>query len=120
MVLYTRWTLLNPNFNLGQNVIIFWVGNSSSSLADNREKYILVIDEGSTQGLDDTAITTKAEYSINLSQNYNKTISIVFMQYFKNVTAGNKKTRIKWVCIWFFLSFVILLMLMILWRFTNI
>lgn len=43
----------------------------------------MVIDEGSTQGLDDTAITTKAEYSINLSQNYNKTISIVFMQYFK-------------------------------------
>lgn len=83
MVLYTRSTLLNPNFNLGQNVIIFWVGNSSSSLADNREKYILVIDEGSTQGLDDTAITTKAEYSINLSQNYNKTISIVFMQHFK-------------------------------------
>lgn len=80
-----------------QNVIISWVGNCSSSLADNREKYILVIDEGSTQGLDDTAITAKAEYSINLSQNYNKTISIVFMQYFKNVTAGNSfgKTLIK-------------------------
>ena len=43
----------------------------------------MVIDEGSTQGLDDTAITTKAEYSINLSQNYNKTISIVFMQLFQ-------------------------------------
>ena len=45
------------NGKFGKNVIIFGVENSSSMHTDNRKKDILVLDEGSSQGLDYTIIT---------------------------------------------------------------
>ena len=63
----SRSLFLFPNFNWGQNVIIFGVDNSSSVHIDNKKKYILVLGKGPTQGVDDTTVTA-AEYSINFSR----------------------------------------------------
>ena len=42
---------------------------SSSVLhIDNNGKYILILGEGSTQGLDDTTLTVEAKYPINFIQ----------------------------------------------------
>ena len=40
----------------GKNVIIFGVDMSSSVHVDSKKKYILILGEGPTQGLDDTAL----------------------------------------------------------------
>ena len=60
-----------PNFDWGKNVI-FGVDNSSSVHIDNNKKNILGLGKGLTQGLDDTKITTEAEYSINFSRSERK------------------------------------------------
>ena len=39
---------------------------------DNKEKYILIIGKGPTQGLDDTTLTVVAQYSINFSRSNRK------------------------------------------------
>ena len=41
---------------------------SSSVHIDNKEKYILIFDEGPTQGLDDITLTTEVKYPINFTQ----------------------------------------------------
>ena len=41
---------------------------SSSVHVDNKGKYILIVGEGPTQGLDDTTLTAEAKYSINFSR----------------------------------------------------
>ena len=41
---------------------------SSSAHIDNRNKDILILGEGSTQGLDDTIVTAEAKYPINFTQ----------------------------------------------------
>ena len=46
--------------------------SSSSVHLDNSKNDILVLGEGPTQGLDDTTITTEAEYSINVSRSQRK------------------------------------------------
>ena len=38
---------------------------SSSVHIDNKNKYIVVLAEGQTQGLDDTILTAEAKYPIN-------------------------------------------------------
>ena len=48
-----------------KNVIIVGVDMSSSVHADNKEKDILILGEGPTQGLDDTTSTAEAKYFIN-------------------------------------------------------
>ena len=40
----------------GRNCIIFGVDMSSSVLVDNKKKYILILGEGPTQGLDGTTL----------------------------------------------------------------
>ena len=40
---------------------------SSSMHVDNKNKYILVLGESPTQGLDGTTITAEAKYSINFT-----------------------------------------------------
>ena len=47
---------------MGKNVIIFGADLSSSVHIDNKFKYILMLDEGPTQGLDDTTLTAEAKY----------------------------------------------------------
>ena len=41
---------------------------SSSAHIDNKVKYILILGEGPTQGLDDTTLTVEAKYPINFTQ----------------------------------------------------
>ena len=48
----------------GKNVIILGAGMSSSVYIDNKNKNIFILDEGSTQGLDDTTLEAEAKYSI--------------------------------------------------------
>ena len=55
-----------------KNVFIFGVENSSSVLAANNKRYILVLGEVPTIGLDDTTITAEASYSINFSRSNRK------------------------------------------------
>ena len=77
-----------PDGSLGKNVIIFGVYNSSSVHADNKKKNIIVLGEGPTQGLCNTAITAEAKYSISftvsgkrflLSLHYNGSNSFLFV-----------------------------------------
>ena len=55
-----------PGGGFGQNVLIFGADMSSSAQIDNKEKDILVLGKGSTQGLEHT-LTAKKMYSINFS-----------------------------------------------------
>ena len=59
------------NFDFGKN-FIFGVDNSSSTHADNRRKDILVLGEGRTLGLDNSAITARAKYFSNFTPSQNK------------------------------------------------
>ena len=53
---------------MGKNVISFRADMSSSSHIDNKNKDILILGEGATQGLDDSALTAKAKYPLNFAQ----------------------------------------------------
>ena len=56
----------------GRNCIIFGVDMRSSVPVDNKKKYILIFDEGPTQGLDGIILTAEKKYLINLTKNNNK------------------------------------------------
>ena len=43
----------------GRNCIIFWVDMTSSVHVDNKKNNILVLGEGTTQGLDGTTLTAE-------------------------------------------------------------
>ena len=45
---------------------------SSSVHADNKNKYILILGKGQTQGSDNTTLAAEAEYSINFSRSEKK------------------------------------------------
>ena len=53
---------------MGRNVIIFGADMASSVHIDNKEKYILILGEGPTQGLDDTTSTAEAKYPLDFTQ----------------------------------------------------
>ena len=53
---------------MGKNVIIFGADMNQSVHIDNKNKDILILGEGPTQGLDDTTETTDAKYPINFTQ----------------------------------------------------
>ena len=53
---------------MGRNVIIFGADMSSSIHVDSKNKNILILCEGPTEGLDDTALTAEAKYPINFTQ----------------------------------------------------
>ena len=53
---------------MGKNVIIFEADMNSSVYIVNKGKDILIIDEGPTQGLDDTTLTVEAIYPVNFTQ----------------------------------------------------
>ena len=72
-----------PGSGFGQNVLVFGVDMSSSYHIDSKEKNILVLGKGSTQGLEHT-LTAEKMHSINftvtnkkicLSLHYNRTNS---------------------------------------------
>ena len=52
-----------PNFDRGENVIIFGADMSSSVHANNKNKDILILGKGQTQGSDSNTLTSEAEYS---------------------------------------------------------
>ena len=58
-----QFSLLHGEWSL--NAIIFGVDNSSSVHADHRKQYILVLGEGTTDGLDYAIIIAEAKYFIN-------------------------------------------------------
>ena len=51
--------------SMGKNVFIFVADMNSSVHTDNKNKDILILGEGTTQGLDDTTLTAKAKYYVN-------------------------------------------------------
>ena len=57
-----------PDGTIGKNVIIFVVDMTSSVHVENKLKDILILGEGSTQGLNDTTFTAEAKYPINFTQ----------------------------------------------------
>ena len=61
-----------PNFDWGENVVIFGLDMSSSVHIDYKNKDILFLGKGPTQGLDDTTLTAEAGYSINFSRSNRK------------------------------------------------
>ena len=53
---------------MGKNIIIFVADMSLSVYIDNKNRNILILGEGPTQGLDDTTLTAEAIYPINFTQ----------------------------------------------------
>ena len=56
------------NFDWGKNAVIFAVDMSCSVHAHNKTKNVLVFGQSIKEGLDDTALTAGAKYSINFSR----------------------------------------------------
>ena len=53
---------------LGVIFVIFELDNSSLLYIDNKKKFILVLGESVTQGVDDTRTTAEPKYSINFKR----------------------------------------------------
>ena len=53
---------------MGKNVMIFGANMNSSVHINDKGKDILILGEGPTNGLDDTALTAEAIYPINFTQ----------------------------------------------------
>ena len=53
---------------MGKNVNIFGADINPSVHIDKRNKYILILSEGETQGLDDTTLTAEVKYYITFTQ----------------------------------------------------
>ena len=60
-----------PGIGLGKNIIIFGVDMSSSVHVDNKKKYILILGNAPTQGLEHT-LTAEKIYSINFTEHHKK------------------------------------------------
>ena len=58
--------------SVDEKVIIFRVDINSSVHIDNKGKDILILDKDPTQGVGDTALPAKAQYSINFSRSNRK------------------------------------------------
>ena len=75
---------------------------TSSVHVDDKEKNILILGEGLTQGLDDTTLTAKAKYLINFTQSrkrflhYNESNSFLFVNATKSTQS--KKLWNKRLC----------------------
>ena len=62
-----RGFLLSDGIGFDKNVIIFGADMSSSVRFDNKKKNIFILGKGLTDGLDDTTLTAKKEYSLNFT-----------------------------------------------------
>ena len=88
---------------MGKNII--FAGDMSSFVhIDNRNKDILIIGEGLTQGLDDTTLTAEAKYPIYFTQprkrfvfclHYNESSSFLFVNATKKYQFKAKDFEIK-------------------------
>ena len=70
-----------------KEVYIFGDSMSSSVHFDNKGKYILILAEGQTQGLDDTTLTAEVNYPINFTQSKRRFVLILHYNGFLNVNA---------------------------------
>ena len=59
---------------VGRNCITFGVDLSSFVHVDKKKKYILILGERPTQGLDGTTLTAEKKYSINFTENNKKNL----------------------------------------------
>ena len=89
---------------MGKNVIIFGIDMSSSVHVDNKGKYILILGERLTQGLDDTTLTAEVKCPINFTQSvkrfalslhYNGNNSFLFVNATKVYQFKSKNSEIK-------------------------
>ena len=80
---------------MGKKVITFVADINSSVHIDNKNKDILILGEGSTQGLDDNTLTAERKYLINFSQpnrrfllslHYNGSNSFLFVNATKKIS----------------------------------
>ena len=80
---------------MGKKVITFVADINSSVHIDNKNKDILILGEGSTQGLDDNTLTAEPKYLINFSQpnrrfvlslHYNGSNSFLFVNATKKIS----------------------------------
>ena len=90
--------------SMGKNVIVIGVDTSSSVHIDNKIKYVLILGEEPTQGVDDTTLTAEAKYAINfiqsgkrfvLSLHYNGSNSFLFASATKIYQFKAKNSNIK-------------------------
>ena len=100
----SRLEFLFTDGSYGKNIIIFGADMSSSVHVDNKVKDILIHDEGTTQGLDDTILTAEAKYPINFTQSgkrfvlslhYNGSDSFLFVNVTKVYQFKAKISEIK-------------------------
>ena len=91
---------------MGQNVIIFGADMSSSAHIDNKGKYILILGDGPTQGLDNMTLTAEYIYiyPINFTQpnkrfvlslHYNGNSNFLFVNAIKIYILRAKDSEIK-------------------------
>ena len=104
--LYSRSEFSFTYESMGKNVIIFGADMSSSVHIDNKNKDILTLGEGVTQGLDNTTLdnTTFAIYPINFTQpnkrfvlslHYNGSNNLLFVNATKIYQFKAKDSEIK-------------------------
>ena len=100
----SRSEFLFTGGSMGKNVIIFGADISSFVNIDNKNKDILILGEGPTQGLDETALTAESKYPINfiqprkrfvLSLHYNESNSVLFVNTTKIYQFKAKYSEIK-------------------------
>ena len=87
-----------------KDVIIFGGDMTSSVNIDDKNKDILILDEGLTQGLDDTTLTAEAKYPFNFTQSrkrfvlslhYNGGSSFLFVNITKICKFKTKDSEVK-------------------------
>ena len=87
-----------------KNVIIFGADMTSSVNIDDKNKDILILDEGPTQGLDDATLTAEARYPFNFTQprkrfvlslHYNGGSSFLFVNITKICQFKTKDSQVK-------------------------
>ena len=87
-----------------KNVIVYGADMSSPVHIDNKGKNVLILDEGATQGLDDTTLTAEAKYPINFTQpgkrfvlsiHYNGSNSYLFVNATKIYQFKAKDSKVK-------------------------
>ena len=69
------------NSEWGKNLVVFVVHNRSFAHAEDREKDILVLLEGSSDRLDDATITAGVTYSINMTKSRKKKLFKFALQW---------------------------------------
>ena len=66
---FNRSSIYSFGNGFSRNVIIFGVDMSSSVQTDNKEKDILILGKGPTQGLGEHSLTAEKIYSVNFTNN---------------------------------------------------